>query len=110
MKRSLIAVGVAVVLAGFGSAAVLFYVGQTENRVLAGKQAVHVLLAAKRIPAGTSGAELRSGGFIETVAMPATSVPADALATVDPSLEKLVLTSDLQPRQLVLRGAFGEET
>jgi pilus assembly protein CpaB len=109
MKRRLIAVAVAVLLAAFGSASVLFYVSRTEARVLAGKKAVQVLLATKRIPAGTSGAELRKGAFTETVAMPLAAVPADALGRIDPALDELVLTADLQPRQLLLRGAFGED-
>lgn len=109
MKRSLVAVVSAVVLAAVGSAAILLYVRATEDRVLAGKQPVRVLLAAKRVPAGTTGAELREGGYLEAVAMPAASVPGDALSTLDPSLDDLVLTSELQPRQLVLRGAFGED-
>jgi pilus assembly protein CpaB len=42
--------------------------------------------------------------------MPASAVPQDALDSIDPSLDKLVLTVDLQPRQLVLRGSFGSDT
>lgn len=110
MKRTLVAVAVAVVLAAIGATSILMYVDSADNRALQGKQAVTVLLATKRVPAGTTGAELRSGGYLEAVSMPASAVPADALDSVDPSLDKLVLTVDLQPRQLILRGLFGTDT
>src|SRR5919199_1630132 len=110
MKRSLIAVGIAVVLAAIGATSILMYVNSADNRALQGKQAVTVLLTTKRVPAGTSGADLRSGGYLEAVPMPVSTVPGDALSEIDESLDKLVLTADLQPRQLVLRGSFGEAT
>jgi pilus assembly protein CpaB len=110
MKRSLIAVSIAVVLAAVGATSILVYVNSADNRALQGKQATTVLLTTKRVPAGTTGAALRTGGYLEAVAMPASAVPADALPSVDESLDKLVLTVDLLPRQLVLRGVFGEDT
>jgi pilus assembly protein CpaB len=109
MKRSLVAVTVAVLLAAVGAASILLYVGSADDRALAGKKAVSVLVTTKRVPAGTSGAQLRSSGYVEPVTMPAETVPADALSSVDGSLDALVLTADLQPRQLVLRGAFSAD-
>jgi pilus assembly protein CpaB len=85
MKRSLIAVAIAVVLAAVGATSILFYVDRADNRALEGKK-------------------------VESVFMPATAVPADALSSIDASLDKLVITTELQPRQLVLRGAFGDDT
>jgi pilus assembly protein CpaB len=108
MKRSLIAAIVAVVLAGIGCAAVLLYVNGAKQRALVGVEAVNVVLATKRIPSGTTGARIRDGGYVEIVAMPKSSVPADAMSEIDKSLDKLAVTSDLQPRQLLLRGAFDE--
>jgi pilus assembly protein CpaB len=108
IKRSLIAVAVAVVLAAFGAASILLYVRSADDRALQGKRAVTVLLASRRVTAGTTGEQLRGGGLLVAVSMPATAVPPDALSTIDDSLDDLVLTADLQPRQLVLRGAFGE--
>ena len=109
-KRSLIAVAIAVVLAVLGSAAVLMYVRSADARAVAGREAVTVLVATKRIPAGTTGREVREGGYTEPVTMPATTVPSDALGTVDASLDALALTYDVQPRQLVLRGGFAADS
>jgi pilus assembly protein CpaB len=110
MKRSVIAIAVAAVLAMLGCLAVLVYVRSADSRALAGKRAVNVLVATKRIPAGTTGARIRAGGFVEAVSMPQTSVPVDAMSAIDASLESLAVNADLMPRQLVLRGAFGEPT
>jgi pilus assembly protein CpaB len=42
--------------------------------------------------------------------MPAATVPADALGELDADLDELVVTADVQARQLLLRGMFGEST
>src|SRR4051794_8524578 len=108
MKRRVLAVLVAVVLAAAGSIAVLGYVQGADERALAGREPVQVLVAAKRIPAGTTGADVRGGGYLQKVTMPAATVPVDTLGTLDPELDTLVVTADVQPRQLLLRGVFGE--
>ena len=107
MKRTVAAVIVAVVLALVGSVAVLLYARASDARALAGQQAVHVLVAAKRIPAGTTGKAIREGGFVEQVVMPASSVPKDAISAIDGDLDALAVTSEVGRRQLVLREAFG---
>ena len=42
--------------------------------------------------------------------MPASTVPADALSSITAELDDLVVTSELQPRQLLLRGQFDVPT
>jgi pilus assembly protein CpaB len=108
VKRRIAAVVVACVLAAIGCGAVLLYAAGADTRALHGQRAVRVLLATKLIPAGTTGAAIRSGGYVELATLPATSVPADAMASVDPALDDLVLGADLAPRQVLLRGAFAE--
>jgi len=110
MKRRLLAALVALALALVGCLAVVAYVRAADERAIAGREAVWVLLATTRIPAGTSAAQLREGGHVERVAMPAETVPADALGELDPGLDELVVTADVQARQLLLRGMFGEST
>ncbi|NJC84341.1 Flp pilus assembly protein CpaB [Planosporangium mesophilum] len=106
MKRSILAASVALVLAAVGCVAVLVYVGAADERALSGQKAVRVLVARKQIPAGTTGQAIKSGGYTEVVTVPAATVPADALGDIDASLAALAVTADLQPRQLLLRGAF----
>jgi len=107
MKRGILAAFVAVLLALVGCAAVLLYAHGADNRALAGQKAVRVLVARKAIPAGTTGQAIRDGRYTELVTMPAATVPSDALPGLDDSLLTLSLTADAQPRQLLLRGAFG---
>jgi pilus assembly protein CpaB len=108
MKRTIVATIVAVVLALIGGVAVLLYAAGADARALEGREPVEVLVAAKRVPAGTTGKAMLSEGYVERVVMPAASVPSDVVGSIDAGLEALVVTSDLQARQLVLRGAFGE--
>jgi pilus assembly protein CpaB len=110
MKRSVVAALVAVVLALVGCVAVLLYVRGADARALAGQRAVKVLVVHKVIPAGTTGKQIVDGGYTETVTVPASTVPVDALSTVDGDLLTLAVTSDQQPRALLLRGAFDSPT
>jgi pilus assembly protein CpaB len=110
MTRRILGVLLAIVLAVVGVAAVLFYVNEARNEVAAGQEAVTVLIATQRIPAGTSGASLRERELVEEVVMPRLSVPAGAMSEVTEDLETLVVTADLQASQLLMRGMFGPPT
>jgi pilus assembly protein CpaB len=107
MRRGVLAAVVAVVLALVGCAAVLVYARGADERALAGQRAVRVLVAVRAIPAGTSGQAIRDGGYARVLVMPAGTVPADALGGIDGALLSQAVTADQQPRQLLLRGAFG---
>lgn len=110
MTRRIIGVLLAIVLAVIGTGAVLLYVYTAKNSVAEGQTAVKVLVATQRIPAGTSGESIKSKGLVEEIVMPAATVPADSLTEVLAELDKLVLTHDVQPRQLILKGMFGAAT
>lgn len=110
MTRRILGVVIAIVLAVVGTAAVLLYVNKTRNSVAEGQTAVTVLVAKERIAAGTSGASLRARELLEPVVMPAAALPADSLVEIPAELDELVLTHDVQPRQLLLKGMFGAAT
>jgi len=110
VKRRLLAVLVAFALAAVGCLAVVAYVRGADQRALAGREAAWVLIAKQRIPAGTTGADIRDAKLVDRVAMPAATVPDGAVAQIDDQLAALTVTADLQPSQLLLRGAFGEAT
>jgi pilus assembly protein CpaB len=103
MKRRVLAIALAVVLAVLGTGGVLAYVNHANARALAGQQAVTVLVARQVIPAGTTAADAQAQGLLGTERMPASSVPADALATISPDLSGLVMDAAVQPGQLLLR-------
>jgi pilus assembly protein CpaB len=108
MKRRILAVVCAVVLAAVGCVAVVAYVRTADERAVAGREVAWVLVATRRIPAGTTAARVRADGFVDRVVMPAATVPPDALTALDDDLDGLAVTADVQPRQLLLRGMFGE--
>lgn len=110
MTRRILGVLLAIILAVIGTGAVLLYVYSARNSVAEGQTAVKVLVAKQRIPAGTSGESIRSRELVEEIVMPAATVPADSLTAIATELDKLVLTHDVQPRQLVLKGMFGAAT
>ena len=106
MRRRILIALTALVLAGVSAAALLAYARGVDRRAVAGRQGVWVLMAGERIPAGTTGAQIRAKGLADRVLMPAETVPKDSLHAYDPGLDVLKLTADLQPGQLLLRGQF----
>ncbi len=103
MKRRTLTVMLAVLLAVLGTGAVLVYVHQANTRALAGQRAVTALVAQGLVPAGTSASAALHAGLLASQTLPAASVPADAVHSVTPDLSSLVVSSDVQPGQLLLR-------
>ena len=103
MKRRVLTVVVAVLLAVLGTAAVLAYVRQADNRALEGQKAVTVLIAQKVIPSGTSANTAVQDGLLTSQRLPASSVPVDALTSITPALGPLVTSAVVQPGQVLLR-------
>jgi pilus assembly protein CpaB len=110
MTRRIVGVLVAIVLAVIGTGAVLAYLTAARSAVAEGQEAVTVRIAKTRIPAGTTGAAIREKGLTEAVVMPRTTLPDDVMPDISIDFDKLVLTSDVQPRQLLLKGLFGQST
>jgi len=103
LKRRVLTVVVAVLLAVLGTAAVLAYVKQADNRALEGQKAVTVLIAQKVIPSGTSANTAVQDGLLSSQRLPASSVPVDALTSITPALGPLVTSAVVQPGQVLLR-------
>lgn len=109
MKRSVLVLGLALLLAVVGTMAVFWYVRGADARAMAGKQAVTVLVADQSVPAGTEAAKAVDTGLLRTEQMPADTVPAGVLSEIPPHLTHLVAVADIAPGQLVLRSMFGED-
>jgi pilus assembly protein CpaB len=103
MSRRVLLVLATVLLAVVGTGAVLLYVGRADARAVAGKRAVTVLVAAKKVTAGTSAGAAWRDGLLRAETMPAETVPADAVDEVGTDLATLVTSGDIQPGQLLLR-------
>ena len=81
MNRRLLAVVLAALLAVAGAAAVLAYVHQAGSRAVAGLQPRKAYVAVRTIPAGTSLSTALNGRMMSLQALPARTVPSDALTT-----------------------------
>lgn len=111
MKRRIVLIAVAVVLALFGTVAVYGYAHSADQRAVAGGRAVKVVVAKERVAAGTSWKDAVSAGTLSVQNMPAESAPSSALTGLDAGIAAdAVAQSDIAPGQLVLRQAFGPAT
>ena len=103
MKRRVLTVTLAVLLAVLGVAGVLAYVHKADSRALSGMRAVSVLVAQGQIPAGTSASSAQQGGLLHSETLPASSVPLNAVHSITPDLGALVMSARVQPGQVLLR-------
>jgi pilus assembly protein CpaB len=103
MKRRLMIIALAVLLAAVGTSGVIAYVRGANSRAIEGMKAVSVLVAQKKVPSGTLAATALRRGLLASEKLPASSVPANALATIPASLSSLAFSADLQPGQVLLR-------
>ncbi|BCY06956.1 RcpC/CpaB family pilus assembly protein [Actinoplanes sp. L3-i22] len=106
MRRRILILLAALVLAGISGVAVLSYARTADRRALSGKEGTWILVAKQHIPTGTSGAEIRSRGLTERLLVPTVTVPSGALSTWDGALDRLRLGADLQPKQLIMKTLF----
>jgi pilus assembly protein CpaB len=106
MNRRIVLIGVAVVLALFGTFAVYGYAHSADQRAVADGRAVQVVVATKRVAAGTTWKS--AAGSLSVQKVPASAAPQDSLSSLDAGISaSSVAQSDIAPGQLVLREAFG---
>jgi len=84
--------GLAIALAAVAVLLVFYYVSQERGRLQEDQELVPVWVAAKDIPAGTSGAELEAGGFLVQSEVERSQVAPGAL--LDPGDVATKLVSD----------------
>ncbi|GAA0558368.1 hypothetical protein GCM10010172_46770 [Paractinoplanes ferrugineus] len=106
MRRRIVLMLIAAVMAGLSALAVVAYGHSADQRALNGAQGTWVLLATANIPADTTGADIRSRKLVRQVLMPARAVPSGAMSKLDESFDKRTLNAALQPDQMLLEGQF----
>ena len=94
MKRRVLTVTLALLLAVLGTVGVLAYVHGANARAVAGLKAVPALVAQQPIPAGTSASAALHEGLLASQQLPASSVPANA--------ERLILLTETGVSYLAL--------
>jgi len=107
MTRRILSIAVAIVIAALGTGGLLYYASKADERARAGIEGVTVAIADKRIPVGTSGERIKSGQLVRFEQMPRNAVPTDAVTEIGEDLDAAVLTSAVEPGQLLLKAMFG---
>ena len=93
MKNRAFIIILAVLLAVCGSAGVFLYVRSADSRAIAGQQAVTVLVAKERIPAGTTAEEVMK--LVDKQQMPKSTVPENTMSELDTAIVDLVTSSEI---------------
>jgi pilus assembly protein CpaB len=103
MKRRVLTIALALLLAVIGTGAVMAYVSRASARAMAGLKAVTVLVAEQQIPAGTPAGAAWQDGLLREETLPAQSVSPDAVGSVTAGLGSLVMSTEIMPGQVLLR-------
>jgi pilus assembly protein CpaB len=103
VKRRVLTITLAIVLAVLGTAGVLAYVHGANARALAGQRAVSVLVAQDKIPSGTVAGTAFQSGMLVSQKLPASAVPSEAVNSITAAVSGLVMGTDVQPGQVLLR-------
>jgi pilus assembly protein CpaB len=103
VRRRILTVTLALVLAVLGTVGVLAYVHKADSRALQGMRAVSVLVAQQQIPAGTSANSAWQQRLLTSETLPASSVPLNAVRSITPALGSLVMSTQIPSGQVLLR-------
>ena len=103
MKRRVLTVALAILLAVLGTAGVLAYVHKADSRALDAMKPVTVVVAQRQIPAGTSASSAQQQGLLRSERLPASAVPVNAVRSITPELGSLVMSAQVRSGQLLLR-------
>jgi pilus assembly protein CpaB len=103
LRRRILTIALATLLAAVGTVAVLAYVHQANVRAVNGVQAVNVLVAESTIPSGTPAGQALREGLLGSQKLPVASVPANAIRSITSQLSGLVTSAAVRSGQLLLR-------
>lgn len=103
MKRRIVGITGAVLLAAVGTLVLVGYVNAAEDRALAGEKTVDVLVVAKAVDKGTSADELAD--LVREEQVPAKVRAEDAVIDLD-TLGDRVTSVSLSPGEQVVAGRF----
>lgn len=107
MRRSVIGVLLALLLAGVGTFALVSYVSNAEERALEGEEVVEVYVVDRLIPAGTPAEQIEPALRIEEV--PLKVRPENSVESLT-SLLNLVVGVDLVPGEQLVSSRFVERS
>jgi Flp pilus assembly protein CpaB len=99
-------IGIAVVLAAFAGLLTIFYVANYKRHVQNGEGKVSVLVAARDIPAGTTGAEVVGQHYLKTESVPRRTVVPGAISNSS-QLNNEVVTDQIYRGEQITALRFG---
>ncbi|HYY04725.1 MAG TPA: Flp pilus assembly protein CpaB [Gaiellaceae bacterium] len=102
-------IGIAVILAAFAGLLTIVYVTSYKRHVQNGEKNVTVLVAARDIPAGTSGSEVVEQHYLRTETVARRAVVPGAISKPD-QLNNLVVTQQVFRGEQVTTRSFGTQT
>ncbi|MFL5966018.1 MAG: Flp pilus assembly protein CpaB [Gaiellaceae bacterium] len=102
-------IGIAVILAAFAGLLTIFYVANYKRHVQHGEKNVSVLVAARDIPAGTTGSEVVEQHYLKEATVARRSVVPGAISKPD-QLNSLVVTQQVFRGEQVTARSFGTRT
>jgi pilus assembly protein CpaB len=105
MRRKVVLLVVAAVIAAMGSGLVLLYVSGLSDKATADQQLVEVLTATAEISPGETAALAQSAGKFELTKVPASSVVSGAVTSVD-TMGSQVAQSPIYAGQQILTQMF----
>lgn len=103
----IIAIVLAIVLAGFATYAIYTYVQGLEQRAFEDAELVEVFIAQEEIPEGISASAAGEAGLIERGSIPQRNVPEGAISSLD-QIEGLVALSPILPNEVLSQGRWGD--
>lgn len=106
MKRPVVPIVIAVVLAVLAGLAVFLYARSAETRALQDQAAVTVLVSTSEIPAGLTLGDAVGQGLVEPTQVSDKLAPPAAISTVDASNSALVAADPIPAGQVILSGDF----
>jgi pilus assembly protein CpaB len=109
MQSRVLAVLIAVVLALVATAAMIVYVNGADRRAISGQEPVLIWVAAKPIPAGTSGEDAKNGEMIKPVEVPQKNLVQGTIRRVDQLNERYAAVDIVKGEQLLVSRWVGAE-
>ncbi len=108
MKISKMSYAIAIILAIVAGFAVFIYQTSADQRALAGKQAVTVLVATADIPKGTPLQAIQGNAFASLQTFPISSVPAESLTGYEDLDPMMVALHGIARGQILTSLSFGD--
>lgn len=109
MKRPVVPIVLALVLALVAAFLVYLYARSAENRALQDQQPVSVLISAKEIPAGVSLGDANSQGLLTSTQVAEKVRPAGSISEVTAANSGLVALAAVPAGQILMTSSFGIE-